>query len=323
VTGGHVISRQRADTGVALVCGAVAAGIAALALEALTDRDWAITGWEWPEVLVADLVLVLGVLWAVFALRTRERAAPVRQVAQAGLEQLGYRVVRIPPLASDPGYALDLDFEYVLADYLGRRDDVRPFTFVQVGAFDGVTHDRLFEHVRERGWHGVLVEPQLRYFQRLVQNYGDLDGLTFINAAVDRERGSRELYCYRDVRGEPLDSVGGLASFSRERLVKALRDMGERAPRGIDIVSTPVRCVTFEDLLADIDYVDLVSIDVEGYDLEILKLFDLARFAPAIIRFEHVHLSRSEWDEAVKLLARHGYRVLREEHDTTAYLHPS
>lgn len=222
------------------------------------------------------------------------------------------------PLASQPGHALELDFDYVLAHYLCRRDDSRPFFFVQIGAFDGAIHDRLHEHVRKGRWHGVLVEPQPRFFARLVENYQDLDGLTFVNASIDGERGQRKLYTVQDQCGEPIDSLGGLASFSHERLLDWQRKDGHRVP-GSRIGSVPVTCVTFDDVLGDADYVDLVHIDVEGYDLELLKLFDFARFPPPIVRFEHGHLSQSDWDGAVELLAVHGYRVLREEYDTTAY----
>jgi hypothetical protein len=79
---------------------------------------------------------------------------------------------------------------------------------VEVGAFDGVTNDRLHTHVREGSWHGVLVEPQPRYFARLTENYEGLDGLTFINAAIDRARGVRALYGFEDGRGRPIDSLG-------------------------------------------------------------------------------------------------------------------
>jgi hypothetical protein len=71
-----------------------------------------------------------------------------------------------------------------------------------------------------------------------------------------------------------------------------------------------------------VDYVDLLYIDAEGYDFELLKVFDFDRLAPEIVRFEHVGLSRGEWDEAVRLLAHHGYRTVREEYDTTGYRRP-
>ena len=118
------------------------------------------------------------------------------------------------------------------------------------------------------------------------------------------------------------DELAHLASFSRENLVNWQRKDGHHAGSGIRIGGTPVRCLTFDDLLADVDYVDLLYIDAEGYDFELLKLFDFDRLAPEIVRFEHVGLSQGEWDEAVRLLAHHGYRTVREEDDTSGYRRP-
>jgi FkbM family methyltransferase len=243
----------------------------------------------------------------------------MKRLVKAGLERFGYRIVRRPPLASDRAYEIAPDFEYVLAHYLRRRTLQRPFFFVQVGAFDGVSSDPLHAHVVEGGWQGVLVEPQHRYFDRLAANYAGIDGLEFVNAAVDRQAGSRPLYQVQDARGDAIDSYAGLASFSRERVLEWQRRDGHRAPPDSRIGSIPVTCVTFDELLAEVDHVDLLHLDVEGYELELLRIFDFARFAPAIVRFEHAHLMRSDWNEAVRLLAGHGYRMLREEYDTTAY----
>lgn len=295
-------------------------GLAAFGVEAMTDRDWTLSGWEWPEVLVAAVTVTLVALWAVsLAAPTLIELSSVRALVKTSLEGRGYRIGRLPPLASEPGYALELDFEYVLAHYLERRADARPFFFVQIGAFDGMTHDRLHQHVREGGWHGVFVEPQPRYFHRLLESYDTTDGLTFVNAAVDRERGSRALYGVERANGEPIDALAHLAPFSRAHLLDWLRRDGHRAESDIRIGKTHVQCLTFDDVLADVDYVDLLHIDVEGYDFELLKLFDFDRFAPGIVRFEHVHLSRGQWDAAVRLLARRGYHTVREQYDTTAY----
>lgn len=47
----------------ALVAGVISTGLTAVAFEALTDRDWALRGWEWPKVLAAALVVTLGSFW--------------------------------------------------------------------------------------------------------------------------------------------------------------------------------------------------------------------------------------------------------------------
>ena len=73
----------------------------------------------------------------------------------------GYRVdcVRsIPCQLLDPCQVIRLEFE----DAVCRRmvEVARPLKFVQIGAFDGTTHDPLYPFIVKHGWAGVLVEPQ-------------------------------------------------------------------------------------------------------------------------------------------------------------------
>jgi FkbM family methyltransferase len=240
---------------------------------------------------------------------------------KAVLARLGYAVHRVPPRAADSAYAIEFDFEYVLSHFLAQRTASTPPFFLQVGAYDGISHDRFATHVRAGGWNGILVEPQPAAFERLVANYAGVGGLAFVNAAVAPEQGMRALYVMEDEDGSPVESLGHVASFDRAHLERFLASDGHRFP-GTRIGSLQVRCETFADVLAETPAVDLLLIDTEGYDLELLRLFDFDRFQPAVVRFEHVHLSRPDWDEAVELLARRGYRTLREEYDTTAYRAP-
>ena len=245
----------------------------------------------------------------------------VKPYVKAAIARLGYTIQRIPPCAADARYAIDFDFDYVLAHYLATRSASTPPFFLQVGAYDGETHDPLNAHVRKGGWHGILIEPQPAAFARLTANYTDVGGLVFVNAAIAPEPGIRALHVIEDEAGAPVEALGCLASFDRAYLERFLRADGRHYP-GIRIGSLQVRCTTFRDVLSEASLLDLLVIDTEGYDLELLKLFDFERLQPAIVRFEHVHLSRSDWNQAVRLLARRGYRTLREEYDTTAYLDP-
>jgi FkbM family methyltransferase len=256
----------------------------------------------------------------------------LKRFVKALLGRLGYVVQRISPRADDARYAIEFDFEYVLAHYLAARRESEPLFFLQIGAYDGVTHDPINALVREHGWHGILVEPQPAVFEKLVANYSDVSGLTFVNAAIAGVASTRPLYVIQDQEGSVVDviqddsgsivdSLGGVASFNRAHVERFMPAAVARYP-GIRVGSLDVRCTTFEDVLSDTPQLDLLLIDTEGYDLELLELFDFDRFRPAIVRFEHAHLSPESWDDAVELLTRRGYRTLREQYDTTAYLRP-
>jgi hypothetical protein len=72
-----------------------------------------------------------------------------------------------------------------------------------------------------------------------------------------------------------------------------------------------VDCITLDDLLSETasDHIDLIQIDVEGYDAEIIRLLDRDRWKPAIVNFEHKHLLRTEHAAALDKLVAHGYRL--------------
>jgi hypothetical protein len=66
-------------------------------------------------------------------------------------------------------------------------------------------------------------------------------------------------------------------------------------------------------------WVDLLQIDAEGSDGLLIEMFDLARWQPSIIQFEHRHLSLDEHEAALRRLIAHGYRVATAPFDTLAY----
>jgi hypothetical protein len=51
-----------------------------------------------------------------------------------------------------------------------------------------------------------------------------------------------------------------------------------------------------------------------------LKLVDFTQVRPAIINYEHAHLSADDWNAAVGLLVSQGYRVGVGRLDTVACL---
>jgi FkbM family methyltransferase len=204
----------------------------------------------------------------------------------------------------------------VLAHHLQKQPDV---AFLQIGAFDGRQSDPLYQFITRHHWRGVLVEPMPDAFARLQEAYRGEPQVQLRNVAIARENGTRNLYhLRRDAPGLPTWAPM-LASFDRDVVLRH----GAQIPHISDLIeTTEVRCLTLSTLLAEtgLRQIDLLQIDVEGWDFEVLKMVDFTQIKPAIINYEHAHLNADDWDSAVGLLVRNGYRVGIGPFDTVAYL---
>ena len=231
----------------------------------------------------------------------------MKQAVRRLLGWLGYRIegTRFTPRQLfDAGALRQLEFDDVICRHLIEHgEDV---VFLQVGAYDGVSTDPLRKYIARFGWRGVMVEPQPGPAGRLRALYGEGSGVTVIEAAVDREPGTRSLFTVES------DAVpvwaGGMASFDRDHILKH----DYLIPGIADMVrELKVPAITFDEVLAKLPagQLDLLQIDVEGADLEILSMFPFARIRPAIIQWEVKNLSTAQREAAIDLLRRHNYRV--------------
>jgi FkbM family methyltransferase len=237
------------------------------------------------------------------------------EFGRKALAQRGLRLQRLPrPLIERSQAELRIDLDYVLAR---RVLEGGSFYFVQIGAFDGRRYDPIYEWVRAFGWHGLLIEPQPEFFAELTANYAGAEGLEFRQIAVGARRERRPFYWVEIEEGVTRDA-GMIASFDRETLLRHRKFIP-----GLDslIRSEEIECEPLNDVLAQVpsDHIDLLQIDVEGYDHELIRILDLERFSPSIVRFEHQHLSAEQHDVCVARLFDHGYLVALEEHDTLAF----
>jgi len=178
-------------------------------------------------------------------------------------------------------------------------------TFIQVGAFDGITKDPLRKYINKCGWRGVVIEPQARAASQLRELYGDNDRVVILQAALDGKSGRRTLYTVDAPRAPAW--AGGLASFQRETIIKHSDLIPELETM---ILEDAVDCVTFDEVLEVVKckQIDLLQIDTEGADGHILSLFPLDRVQPAIIHWEVKHLSTSEREACLDRLAAFAYR---------------
>ena len=98
--------------------------------------------------------------------------------------------------------AREKELEHLIEQWSTERDR---FFVIQIGACDGLMDDPIYKWINKYRWHGILVEPQTREFERLKRTYADhSDRLRFDNVAISETAEPRRLYKVRDaaIRGD-------------------------------------------------------------------------------------------------------------------------
>jgi FkbM family methyltransferase len=230
----------------------------------------------------------------------------MKQLVKKLFAKLGYQVQGTrycPRHLLEPSYLRTIE----LVDVICRRmfEFGTDFTFIQIGAFDGITKDPLYDYIGRYGWRGVLVEPQPRPASQLLELYRGNDRIVVLQAALDRAHGKRTLYTVES-ESAPI-WAGGMASFQRDHIVKhsylipGLEEM---------IREITVDCIPFDDVLEHLpsERVDLLQIDAEGADAYILSLFPFDHVKPPIIHWEIKNLTKAQREDCLERLSGFGYR---------------
>ncbi len=195
----------------------------------------------------------------------------------------------------------------------------RPFTFLQIGANDGISTDPFREFMIRSNAKGVTTEPVPEFFSRMRASYSSYPHVIPENHAVGYPSGHLPFYAYTstylNTKGNTPD-LAGLAGFSRDKLLFSLcpNDDPELCIQEIII---PVR--TIEEVMAKHRFpsFDCLFMDCEGHEENILTQLDYDRVNPRLIVFEHTHHA-----DRIQVIEDHltsrGFQLERLEFDTIA-----
>lgn len=246
----------------------------------------------------------------------------MKALIRRALRRVGYNVEGVrytPRQLLEPARLRALEFDDIVCRHMYEHG--RELSFIQVGAYDGVSTDPLRKYVAACGWSGVMLEPQPRPAARLRELYADAERIVVLEAAIDAERRSRPLFT---VDCEELPRwAGGMASFDRAHLLKHDYLFPGIATKVRELT---VACITFDDAIAKLPSarLDLLQIDAEGADGHLLSLFPFERTRPAIVHWEIKNMSRAQQEAALDLVCGHGYRIARSGgEDMLAVLPPA
>jgi FkbM family methyltransferase len=196
------------------------------------------------------------------------------------------------PLLSRPGLP-GLDRE------IARRLPERNGWFVEAGANDGFRQSNTYYLARFRGWRGVLIEPLAHLADECRIRRPESQVFQCALGAPENSSDSLQLR-YAGLMSSVCGSFKG--ELDEEKRSKE-GQLIQGIPVQTTIFSVPVRTLT--DVLDESHTpkeFDLLSLDVEGYELEVLKGLNFEKYRPKALCIE---VRNKHLDEVRDILTPH------------------
>ena len=178
------------------------------------------------------------------------------------------------------------------------------FTFIQVGANDGTSFDILYDIVKLRKSSGIVIEPLPDFFEQLCNTYQNFPSVIKVNKAVHSTLRTVNIYRVHPKKQHLApDWAKGIASLDPNHHKKSNTSSDLIIPEPVE--AAPLMEIVLQDYKKKI--VDLLQIDVEGFDYEVLKMLDFKTIKPSIIKYEYVNLCNEDKASSRKFLKQNGY----------------
>lgn len=213
---------------------------------------------------------------------------------------------KFPPSCQVP--KIDVIYE----QYFGQRTDG---CFVEVGAFDG-EYSSNTSGLADIGWTGYYIEPVPEYCQRCRKRHESNKNVTVSECAIGSEPGNVEV------------NVGGPLTTIRDEVKQNFKSLDWA--KGFFVGNKiQVKQLTLEDYLVKHGVkaqFELLVVDVEGYEWNVLRNFDIHKWQPQMVIIE-LHdqnndyvLIREDCNKIVQYFDESSYKVIYKDFTNTIYV---
>jgi len=169
--------------------------------------------------------------------------------------------------------------------------------FVDVGAFDGVNLSNTYMLEKDFGWNGICVEANSDTFNRLKE--------------------ARDCVCVKEMLSDSCDNTlklqhMGELSYGNKNVFNIDVDEMKKKHEHLDTTIEYHKTKTLNKVLEENNVpkiIDYLSIDVEGMEYDILKVFDFNKYHINTLTVEHnaVHIGMDYRNKLFDLLTKNGF----------------
>ena len=185
---------------------------------------------------------------------------------------------------------------------------------VEVGAFDGITYSNTSGLIR-KGWSALLIEPVSESYQKCKLRYSDYSKVETLNFAVGAKNGVLEI-----------NLAGALSSG--HRATQTEYSSTAWAAKHLTPTSEKVQQRSLDSILSEFSTfkdIDVLVIDVEGYEEEVMNGFSLEDNKPKMIIIELLDFhpilisSRDSHSRVRDRILRAGYTIVYKDSINTIF----
>lgn len=204
----------------------------------------------------------------------------------------------------------DLLVNFIFRNVMLEKKDIR---YLDIGANHPIRlSNTYYFYKKNKNIGGLLIEPNPNLAKRL-KKYRPKDIVINVGVSPNKDSVKMKFYlCEHDV----------LSTFSEE-------EKNEYEKMGHKIIGTQdIQTVNINDIIHEYGYaesgLDFMNLDVEGFDLEILKVFDFSLVRPKVIVAETIfhrsHLEQSKNKELIDFLISKNYFVYADTYINTIFI---
>jgi FkbM family methyltransferase len=189
--------------------------------------------------------------------------------------------------------------------------------FIQIGAMDGVKFDDLYLYIRNFNWSGYLVEPLPEKFEKLMNNYQDVEGLSFECSAITNFDGEVEIYTVPQEKiddGSVEEWAEGCSTLTPKTHLEGLTP--HMVPKLVNAMTFDTFSKKWSIENSDIDF---IQVDTEGSDYDIMMQIMNSGVRPKLFKIEIAHITYNKAVYVRWLLEKENYKTFIDGYDLVAY----